>query len=454
MHYKVLLFLTIVIVGAFFYLHKVNPAEISFVLNKDYSYTLPITYLIIGGFFVGVVLSVMNSLVVDLRRAVKDMKARRERKRREVSEANYRAGISAFYRGKHSKALQFFSRVLSFNPADIDIYIRLAEAHEAEGDIEEGIKVLEKGLLKIPDSIELLLQVAAYADTAGDIKKTEQKLGEILKLDSENSYALGRLRDFKVYSNAWGEAVGLQRKIVASLKSGEAGELAREKSLLVGFLYEEAVEKASADSFDEASAAIKEILKSEEGFIPAHILLGEIYRKREDPQSALRVWTRAFDIHHDPVLLLKIEEAYLEQSAPDKLLDLLRNATLERPQDMDLALLLARLYLRLEMIDEAIGELERLKSGVEASYYLEMLLGEAYMRRGMTEEAALTFHGALGLDRALPPSFVCSECAHGEPGWRSRCPDCRQWNSLKMSRTRVASRDAVPENFSNVKIIQ
>ncbi len=438
MHYKILLVLIIAIAGAFFYLHTLNPANVDLIFNETYRYNVPATYLLIAGFVLGIILSVLNSLVADIRRFIKDLGVSRERKRRESAVINYRSGVSALHQGNPTKALSYFTKALEYDPVDLDIYLRLADAHKAAGELQAAVEILERGLMKIPASMELLLKLADLSADAGDNSRAEKAWRDIIKFDSGNRYALARLRDFKVSSGDLSEALELQKKLIATIKGTRGVDntelLASEGELLKGLLYEKAVFCSEAEDSDGATSAIKEILKLSDSFIPASILLGEIYEASGDIDSAIRIWRRAFEAHPDPVFFVKLEDAWLKKSEPEKILDEYRQAAMDRPQDVELALLLGRFYLRIEMVDDAIEELERVKNNVEENYYLDLLLGEAYLRRGRTDSASEIFSKALGIVRDLPPPYICSSCGVTASGWSGRCRECRKWNTMKLNR--------------------
>jgi len=130
---------------------------------------------------------------------------------------------------------------------------------------------------------------------------------------------------------------------------------------------------------------------------------------------------------------------FLKESAPDKILERYQKEIIAHPTDTNLRLLLSRLYLRLEMVDNAIEELERLQTEGVDSFYSQVLLGEAYLRRKQDSRAADLFQRALGLDREFAPPFVCSGCGHNAAAWGPRCTSCKQWNTLSMAPLSPAS---------------
>jgi lipopolysaccharide biosynthesis regulator YciM len=455
MHIKGLLVIIVVIIGAFFYLHNINPVDVDFALNKDVKYTLPATYLVTGGFFLGLVLLVINIIVTDMRRAVREMQIRKEKRAHETMLSNYRLGIVAFSKGNVGKARQYFIRVVEADTAGVDIYLRLSDAYLAEGSYSDALATLEKGYVNNPESIDILSRIVRIATDEGDSVRLNIALGDILKADPANPGALRGLRDMARSKQQWTDAAEYQRKLIYAIKgSGSQGEIHSEEAALTGFLYEDALFSAGKEHFDRALSLIKEILKSDLSFVPAHVLQGEIMLGQGNSKSAIRLWERGFESTGDPVFLLKLEDLYIGRSDPEGALSAYKAALASRPRDIDINIFLARLYLRLEMLDEAQSEFERIQNDLEGSYYLELLLAETYIRRGQNDKAARLLKKALALSGVPQPSFSCSSCGFGSDKWLARCARCARWNSYKVSRTVAVKRENPPESIANLSLIK
>ena len=139
--------------------------------------------------------------------------------------------------------------------------------------------------------------------------------------------------------------------------------------------------------------------------MPAHILQSEIMLTQGNAKSTIRLLERGFESTGDALFLLKLEDLYIGRSEPEGALGVYKAALVSRPRDIDINIFLARLYLRLEMLDEAQSEFERIQNDLEGSYYLELLLAETYMRRGEADKAARLFKKALSLSDVPQPSF-------------------------------------------------
>ncbi len=436
MYSKIVLFLLIILITAFFYLHTENPTRVDFIIYKDYRYNLPVTALVFAGFFIGAVLAVVNTIFVDIRRAFFEMRVRREKKTLAQADEDYRSGVEALAREEYQKAARLIERAMKVKPS-VDMYIRLAQALKGEGKFQDALRVLDRGLVKNPESLEILSAVARLHLEEGDTLRASKVLEGILKEDDDNLFALTALRDIRIEEGDWRSAAELQKRIVERGGTGRSAQ--EENALLYGLRYEVARRLFKEGRLDESVAELKEILRKDDSFVPAKILQGEIYLKNGDRDAAIKLWEEACRRLRHPEFFMRLEDLYLEDSRPNDVLDLYRKAVDENPTDIRLKLLLARLYLRLEMVDNAMEELERLGQETEEGLYHHVLLAEACLRRSQPERAARLLEQALGFGDDMSPPFECSHCGQRYLGWQAGCRRCGRWNTLEMKNIPVES---------------
>lgn len=432
MYSKILLAVIIAVLGIFVYLHTQNPSDVTFVVTTGRTYVLPVTFLVFVSFLCGAALALINSLLIDAKRAIKDVKERRRRQSQAEIEDSYRKGLEALAIGDTVSARSLLEKASEARPSDAGMVISLSDTYMREGRARDALRVLEAGVVNSPDSTGILSAIGSCALDAGDEAKASRAFKSVIEADPKNLYAIKKTRDILVRQGKWHEAALLQKKIIEADGDGEAKD--REKRLLTGVLFESAAKAAGEGRLPDATVRFKEVLKNDPDFMPAHILLGSVLYSQGNVPNAIRVWEKALVKYPRAVpILLKLEDAYLRASEPDRILEKYKREINSSPDDVNLRLLLARLQLRLEMIDNAIEELERLQHEGEDSFYAQVLLGEAYLRRKQGGRAAHLFEKALGLDRELLPPFGCGRCANHSRAWHPRCPVCGEWNSLKMS---------------------
>lgn len=431
MYTKILLIIIIIILSAFFYLHTNNPGEVTYKVSSSHVYILPATMLLFAGFFAGVIVAVLNSLLVDARRAWNDWQSRKEKKLLAQAEENYRKGTELLVKGDTSGARELIEKALKSKPNETGLVISLSETYMRENRPQDAVKVLEAGFMSNTSSIGILSSLARCAADSGDVLRATKALEEVIRLDPRNLYALRKLRDFRIKESLWADAADLQKKVVESEKDETARK--KEKKLLTGLLFESAARSFSDGKLPESLLRLKEVLRNDDGFMPAHLLLGDVLASQGNTANAVKVWEKARQkFPKAEALILRLEDLYINESAPERILEKYKKEIHANPNDYNLRLLLARLYLRLEMVDNAIEELEAIQNEGVEGYYHHVLLGEAYLRRKQTIKAAHLFQKALGLDREFSPAFVCSGCAGHAHAWEPRCPSCGEWNTLAM----------------------
>lgn len=439
MYTKILLVFIIFILSAFFYLHTQNPGTVTFVITQEHTYVAPVTLLVFAGFFAGVILAVLNSLLVDAKRAIKEMRNRREKKLLTQAEDTYKKGVDALTKGETTLARELIEKAIKAKPYDTGMTISLSETYIRENRPKEGLKILEGGLLNNSNSIGILVAISRCAADSGDAFRSAKALEEVIKLDPKNPHALKRLRDFRIKEGQWAEAALLQKSILDCEQ--DENQRKKEKRLLTGLLFESATRLVEEGRLNECVAKVKEVLKNDDTFMPAHLLLGEVLYRQGNVSNAVKVWEKAhIKYPNSEPLMLKLEDTYIRESAPEKILEKYKREISSHPNDTNLRLLLSRFYLRLEMVDNAIEELERLHHEGEDTIYPKILLGEAYLKRKQSGKAAHLFQSALELDREFRPPFVCSHCSHTTKNWAARCPSCGEWNTLLMNSTLAASK--------------
>lgn len=441
MHSKIILFVIILLVSGFFYLHTVNPFEITVALDKEHSFTLPVTVIIFAGFVVGVVLMVFNSFIVDIKRAIDDFRNRRKVKARVSFEKKFRKGSLALAKGDTKQALKALEDAYSSDAEAPELrkelVMKLSAACTAESSYIRGTEILENMMRKHGDDIELLFALVDVSSTSGEVARKERYLREILRLDGSNARALAGLLEIKITDRDFKEAVNLQRTIISNIpkvrKGGDPAVIKAENNRLAGLLFEASTVAFGSGDQSLAATYAEQALTIDKYFIPAHFMLGDIDIKNGRVDETVRRFEKAYKATRSAFFLMRLEDIYLGRMEPDRAIALYAAALKDAPGSVELRLLTARLNLRLEMIDAAIDDLEALALEGHESFYRRVLLSEAYQRRNQLDKATELLQSAIALDRDLTPPFSCTRCGFSRSEWFGRCPECLAWNSCSVA---------------------
>ncbi len=435
MNVKLLFFLAIVALSSFFYLYVENPSNVTVVLARDYSYTFPLVLVLFLSFLVGVFMMGIDSVVSDTMRSLKVKKAKKAAKAIEEANKTYTSGLCAMARAEYKSAREQIEKALLAMPGDLAMTLSLAEAHTLEGNPQEAVEALETELFHNPTSIVILTALGSSARKAGEAERASRAFEEVLKIEKGNLHALRQLRDIKMGEGLWSEAAALEQTIIDGNKKGWFRGGGHECGKLPGLLYEQARALYEAGNLDSAEETLKEALKKDDTFTPAQMLFGDIYKEKYGGYEALMVWEKAYSkAPGNAALLFRIEDYRISESAPEKMIELYKKELAERPDDINLRMLLARFYLRVEMVERAVDELESVHGKGKECYYSRVLLATAYSKLGYDAKAAEMFGEAIGVkDARTNPSFTCSHCSTTFRQWAGTCGFCGNWNSLHMN---------------------
>lgn len=265
----------------------------------------------------------------------------------------------------------------------------------------------------------LLDRLAALARDLG--RRVTQRRGA-------DPVALCGLRDAALAAGRFPEAVEAQQRLLATAapaaRDGEAELLAR-------IHCEWARTELDGGRPAAAISRLKSALRTVRDFIPAAVALGEAQALAGDPREAVRTWERALETQPSLPILARLERAYRDEGRPTRMIALYRRALERSPDDLAVAVALGRVYLELEMLDEAADQLERVEARAPHLPIVHAYLATVFEHRGEWREACAEYRRALQLGRAWDWPHLCDRCGFTSAGWQDRCPSCRRWNSLR-----------------------
>ena len=171
-------------------------------------------------------------------------------------------------------------------------------------------------------------------------------------------------------------------------------------------------------------------LRLDRDFLPALVALGDAHDAAGDRREAVRAWERAAETHPALPLLARLEHAYREDGRPSRMIAVYQDAIARTGDDVVLAVALGRVYLELEMLDEAADQLENVEMRAPDLPLVHAYLGAVFERRGEPTAAFEEYRRALRLGHAFEWPHACTACGAGVAGWRERCERCRRWNTV------------------------
>jgi len=415
---------------AFGFLFYLNPEEVEFSLWEGSSLFISPALIAFGAFIMGAFFVFLVTLFVDARRAFQLWRSSKSDRREGKIRERYSDALEEMLKGNILRAKEMLAKILEKRPNHLPAHISLANLYSLEGKYAEAIEVLGKAKALEPESLEVLFDLVKNNVGLKRYPAALEILDFILERDASNREALRKKRDIHIIMGSWDEAYQTQKGVVKHTKEKEYA--LGEKQALSGMEYKFAEELAQKGDFREAEKALREIIKEDPAFFPAHVSLGDVLQRQGSFEEAGQTWRKALEASWNPVFLERLESLYLSMAQPQKALDLYRDYMRERPEDSVLRFFFSRLLIRLEMVDEAIEQLRDLETAGVIFPELLILMGQAYHRRGDFAHSMEAYEKALDTKRFPLPAYQCSSCGRSQAEWSGFCEACHSWGTYSI----------------------
>ncbi len=427
MRYFIALFAVFALV-VIVYFERLNPESLTINLSSETSYSLSTVGFFLFSFALGAFIVILFTLLRDAKTIFKDWRNRqRERIDARIQEI-FSRGLYAYLSGKYDQAISFFRDIMKIEPNHFYTLLRIGDAYLQERNYPEAIK-FHKRARKIDDkSLEALFALANDYVLSGSHDEAISIIQEVIKKDSSNIEALIRLRDIYIKITRWDGAHEIQGRLVKHRRDN-----IEDTKLLMGLRYEFARYLFTKGGRDKSKRLLKGIIRADKDFIPAYVTLGDMLIEEGESSEAADLWEKGYYMNYSEILLHKLEDFYLQQGEPEKIIWIYKKAISLSPDHATLRFYLGKLYYRLEMLDEAFEVLSELEGTEGAMPELYKLLGNIYERKEEFENAIAEFKKALGLRKRVMVPYYCPVCDYHTFEWSGRCSRCGGWNTFTVS---------------------
>ncbi|HET9480240.1 MAG TPA: tetratricopeptide repeat protein, partial [Candidatus Polarisedimenticolia bacterium] len=264
------------------------------------------------------------------------------------------------------------------------------------------------------------------------VAKARVVLNRIVQLRPRRALsAYRKLRKHAMKDGDWAKAWELQGLIEDQMEKTPY-KLEAERRYSIGIRYEMACAAARAGKDKEALNGLRKLTRSDPSFIPAHLKLGEILKSQGQEASAVQVWASGFEQTGAPEFLTRLEEHFLLEEDPESAIGALQEAAARARKDFLARFFLAKLYLRLEMIDEAYREFKSLSGRAASSPTLHAYMGFVHERRGEYRDSAAEYRQVIHQLEYMNLQYRCQVCDERYSAWTDRCGVCGEWNQLSL----------------------
>jgi lipopolysaccharide biosynthesis regulator YciM len=429
MFIRLVLVAILIVISLFCWISLVNPLGVEF---RFFGKIVPtnLSTLMLSSFVLGVILAFLVTLTRDAKRALEGYQKSRKSKKTQLLKEELNKGMDCLFRGNLAKAKTHFIEVLKGDPSQIDLYFRLSEIALKEGHEEESLHWLERARLIDIRNVDILLRESELYLRMKRFDEAIRTLNRIIGLDEGNGKALKSLREIYRENRKWDEAIRTQKSILKLAKGKQAEE--EETCFYLGLKYEHAMDlltRGDEDDLENALKEAKEIVRERKNFQPGFVLLGDIYLRMGRWASSGKVWGKSFTRFKSVIFLLRLEDLYLGREDPDTILRIYQRAFKYDPDNWVIAFFYAKLCLRLEMVEEALEEINEISLRQKEFPALHRLLAEIYLHKKDFGKAAQEFEKTFELSGTSYLPFICTVCKRESKEWMAYCPQCHQWST-------------------------
>jgi len=445
---KLLILIILGLVSIFCWLSLTNPLDVQF---RFFGKIIPtdLSTLMITSFVLGVLLVFISFLARDAKRAIEGYRQSRKRKKEQSIKEEMNKGMEDFLRGDLARAKAHFTETLKNDPFQKDLYLKLSEISVKEGNDEEALHWLERARWIDSKNVEIPLRQGEIYQRTKRPDEAIRALKRAIGLDDSNLRALKSLREIYRNSQRWEEAIRVQRSILKLAKGKQTEE--EENLFYLGLKYEHALDLLSQgdEGVEDALKVAKEIVREEKTFEPGFVLLGDIYLRTGKWASAGKVWGKSFRRFKSIIFILRLEELYLDREDPGTLLRIYQRTMSDHPDNWMLAFFYAKLCLRLEMLDEALEEINTISLRQKDFPAIHRLLAEIYLHKKDFSRAAQEFEKTFELSGTSYLPFICTACERESKEWVAYCPQCHRWSTYTIKEVeKIISQLPLPRPFS------
>ena len=421
---RLLFLLFVVILVAFYYISVLNGQRIPFFYSPSRQTDMAVSHLAILSFSLGAAMVILGTMVNDVTTASRNWRERRERHRRNAARARAVKAAELVQRGMLLEAVKELTRSLSVNPEDREALELLASTQEEMGNPLEAVKALTRVKQIDPSDLSVYFRLARLYRRMNDPEGALSALKAVEDTEGENPRAWEGIRDIHIARGDMVPAYAEQKKLIRHRgKDASPPDVA----LFTALRYEKALVRLSQGKADDAERRLRDIIKDDAAFCASYIALSDYLRAR-NLDEATEILLQGFRVTRNPVFLIKLEDLCIETERPQAMIRIYSRLQQEFPSDYDVNLFMGKFFLRLEMIDEGLEQLLKAETLEPEMESVNILLAEAFRRRGRFESACKHYQRAYGYKRRYLIPFRCTACGSATIKWTPRCPSCGAWN--------------------------
>lgn len=420
-----------IVVAIAFYVSIFNSGSVNFNLTSGLSYNIPIVVIVLVSVFIGALLvALMNAVNVSQEGISRLLTSARSKRFQKIHQP-YENGLNYLEAGYPEKAEEEFKLVLERDAKHVPTLVELGKLKLKKGDYEETLRLHNRAFMLDNRNLDAAFCLIEDYTAMGRYTKAQNILEKVRGFAGEKLVASTRLREICIRGQLWEEALKVQKEIVRHTRDRDQAE--KEKAILNGIHHELGQKALGEGRNNDALKEFRAILKSERDFAPAYAGIGDVYLAMGRESEVLKTWEEGYDATLCPSLLKKQENLFLQKEDPGSAIALYKSALKTNPRNAVINYLLGLVYLKLEMMEEALQEFKKVQAAGAMIPGMGSLMAGIYERTGKQELATQEYKREMEHIAQSLWLFKCVSCGELSPEWRSRCSRCGEWNTYRIN---------------------
>lgn len=401
---------------------------------------VPIWGVILGAFTLGVSIGVFFQLTGAGRGAISQLMSRWSNRHQQAAQRALDRGLQAEREDRLADAVTAYRDAVDLQPTDYSAQMHLGDVLRRSGRAIDAVTFHERARRLEPTNGEPRHALALDHLAMGNVDAARRELHALIDANPRGAIGpLRQLRDLEMSAGHWSAADQAARRLL-SLTEKSKGPSPGDQRQALGIRTELARARGAKGQLRSAMGIARKVIKEAASFTPARLVQAELHALAGEISEARDTLIDGFRETGEPALLDALAALDLQRERPEDAISTLRGLIAGGAHQSAARLALGKLYLRLEMLDDAVQRFEQIYESEGRPPIVAVLLARAEERRGNTKRAAALLRGVLDEGERAHPQAICDVCRHGSKEWAQRCTACGSFGSLH---TRVTVEETV-----------
>jgi tetratricopeptide (TPR) repeat protein len=246
---------------------------------------------------------------------------------------------------------------------------------ESTGRNSEALEAYEKALICDPRAAYIREKIPVILLKLGDYDKASSWLQQALQDYPDDDYNRLLLASLDIQQNKIEEAVSLYNEILQRDPNNQIVQL----RLALLFIHQE--------NYDKAEELLRRILEKDQDAYYAQVALARLQKQKNNHQEAIRYYKSALELNWSKELAFELGNYLSVLKKFEEALAVYEDIIENDPQDERASLSRAQTFLDLERYDDALLELNNLKTFSKDPAGVEIIIAKVLLRKNEIEKA-------------------------------------------------------------------